>query len=193
MFSFVATNQLDSALSEAQRAAQIDPMAMSYNVGWMLQAAGRHTEAVAELQKTLALDSTNVNALSRIAPSLVALGRCDDALRAITPLHAERYSFNGMTIGYVLASCNRRAEARIHDFSRSSPGCGFPDPLTASHLRGGTERKPNAPRLPLMPGGVGRNGQRNGQQERTVPASATFLDRFANPSDESVVNGLISL
>lgn len=45
MFSFVATNQLDSALSEAQRAAQIDPMAMSYNVGWMLQAAGRHTEA----------------------------------------------------------------------------------------------------------------------------------------------------
>jgi serine/threonine-protein kinase len=112
MFSFVATNQLDSALSEGQRAAQIDPMAMSANVGWMLQVAGRHTEAVAELEKTLALDSTNVVALARIAPSLVALGRCDDALRAITSLHALRYSLHGMTIGYVLASCNRRLEAR---------------------------------------------------------------------------------
>ena len=69
MFSFVATNQLDSALSEGQRAAQIDPMAMSANVGWMLQAAGRHEEAVAELEKTIALDSTNSTALSRIAPS----------------------------------------------------------------------------------------------------------------------------
>lgn len=112
MFSFVATNQLDSALSEGQRAAQIDPMRMGANVGWMLQAAGRHTEAVAELEKTIALDSTNSIALSRIAISLVALGRCDDALRAIAPLHDLRYSFDGMSIGYVLASCNRQAEAR---------------------------------------------------------------------------------
>ena len=43
---------------------------------------------------------------------LTGAGFCDDALRAITFLHAVRYSLYGMTNGYVLASCNRDAEAR---------------------------------------------------------------------------------
>ena len=138
MFSFVATNQLDSALSEAHRATQIDPMAMSGNVGWMLQASGRHVEAVAELEKTLALDSLNLNALSRIAPSLVALGRCDDALRAIVPLHPVRYGLYGMTIGYVLASCNKTAEARavVADLERQSSALPLAPLLLAAAYSG---------------------------------------------------------
>jgi serine/threonine-protein kinase len=112
-FSFVAARQLDSALGEARRATAIDASVFSgIAVGWMLQAAGHHKEAVAEFQKVLALDSTNVPAQSRIAPSLVALGRCDEALHAITFLQDVRYRFNGISIGYVLASCNRQPEAR---------------------------------------------------------------------------------
>ena len=85
---------------------------MGIAVGWMFQAAGRHKEAVAEFQKVLAQDSTNIPARSRITPSWVALGRCDSALHAITFLRAARYRFNGLPIGYVLASCNRQADAR---------------------------------------------------------------------------------
>ena len=112
-FYFIAAGQLDSALDEARRGTAIDPSgAMGIAVGWMLQAAGRHKEAVAEFQKVLAQDSTNIPARSRIAPSWVALGRCDSALHAITFLRAARYRFNGLPIGYVLASCNRQADAR---------------------------------------------------------------------------------
>jgi TolB-like protein len=113
IFYFLAAGQVDSALMAARRGMAIDPSgAMGIVVGWMLQAGGNHKEAVAEFQRVLALDSTNVPAQARMAPSLVALGRCDEALHAITFLHSVRYRLNGIPIGYVLAKCNRPAEAR---------------------------------------------------------------------------------
>jgi TolB-like protein/thioredoxin-like negative regulator of GroEL len=109
---FVAVNQLDSALSEARRAAQIDPIANTVVVGRMLAEAGRHEEALEEFQKALAMDPTRVDFQARIATSSVMLGRCDEALRAVAKMHAIAYTFDGMTIGYVLAVCNRKDEAR---------------------------------------------------------------------------------
>jgi eukaryotic-like serine/threonine-protein kinase len=113
-YYYLAFNQLDSALSEAQRATALDPLSpiASAQVGRMLQLSGRHLEALASLNKTLALDSAFAITHARIATSSAALGRCDDALREITWLRAIANSFEGMNLGYVLGKCHRTVEAR---------------------------------------------------------------------------------
>jgi serine/threonine-protein kinase len=140
---FVAVNQLDSALSEAQRGAEIDPLSiiMRVRVATMLQYAGRQVEAIAALQTTLALDSTYYLALSRMAISSVAVNRCDDALRAITGVHDILVT---SYVGYVLASCHRQAEARAlaSDLERhSSQRPAVPLELAATYAALGEKDK----------------------------------------------------
>jgi serine/threonine-protein kinase len=113
-YVYLAFNQLDSAVIAVRQGAEIEPMSvvMSAQVGRMLLLAGRHVDALVAFQKTLALDSTSAWVHAQMAAALVALNRCDDALRELPWLRYFMHTFEGVSLGYLLASCQRETTAR---------------------------------------------------------------------------------
>jgi Flp pilus assembly protein TadD len=71
------------ALREVKLAQDLDPFSLvvNTNVAWVLQVAGRHSEALEQLRRTLALDSTYVQAHMRLSGVLEHFGQFDAARR----------------------------------------------------------------------------------------------------------------
>jgi tetratricopeptide (TPR) repeat protein len=63
-------------------ARELDPFSLivNTNVATILDYAGRHEDAIAQLRKTLAIDSTYVQARWRLADALASAGRFTEAL-----------------------------------------------------------------------------------------------------------------
>jgi Flp pilus assembly protein TadD len=69
------------AIEQVNAARELDPFSsiINTNVGWILDEAGRHEDAIVQLRKTLALDSTYVQARMRLAGALLSAGHLDQA------------------------------------------------------------------------------------------------------------------
>jgi tetratricopeptide (TPR) repeat protein len=74
--------RMKEALEQVYAARELDPFSLivNTNVGWVLNNAGRHDDAIAHLRQTLALDSEYVQARWRLAAALTAAGRYVEAL-----------------------------------------------------------------------------------------------------------------
>lgn len=74
--------RMKEALEQVFAARDLDPFSLivNTNVGWVLDRAGHHDEAVVQLQQTLALDSTYVQAQWRFAGALMDAGRLAEAI-----------------------------------------------------------------------------------------------------------------
>jgi len=83
-------------------------------VAWILDNAGRHEDAIAQLRKTLAIDSTYVQARWRLAGSLESAGRfteaLDEANRLVTLSDSSSQALS--LLAAIDARAGRRDEAR---------------------------------------------------------------------------------
>jgi serine/threonine-protein kinase len=79
----MSRRRLDEALQQVRLAQELDPFSLiiNSNVGWILTIAGHDVEAIEQLRWTLTLDSTYVQAHTRLIDPLDALGRFDEARR----------------------------------------------------------------------------------------------------------------
>jgi len=77
----MSRRRLDEALHHARLAQVLDPFSLivNSNIAWVLTVAGRNAEAINQLRYTLTLDSTYVQAHSRLIGPLGALSRFDEA------------------------------------------------------------------------------------------------------------------
>lgn len=73
----MSRRRFDEALREVPAARDLAPFSpvTNSNVGWVLQNAGRHAEAIAQLERTLELDPDYPQAHMRLADSLAATGQ----------------------------------------------------------------------------------------------------------------------
>lgn len=103
------------AVEEAQRARELDPLSVILNarLGTILFLARRYEEAIAQLRKTLELDSTAAMVHAELARAAVQLGRCPDALAAIRFIPASFANFEAGFVGHAYAACGYRAQALL--------------------------------------------------------------------------------
>ena len=108
--------RMAESLEQVYAARDLDPFSLvvNTNVGWVLDAAGRHEAAVAHLRQTVALDSEYVQARIRLAHALLRAGHLAESLAEASRLVAVTDS--SVPALAVLASTSahvgRRAEAR---------------------------------------------------------------------------------
>ncbi len=108
--------RMKEALEQATIARDLDPFSLivNTNLAWVLDNAGRHEDAIAQLIQTLALDSTYVQAHWRLADALTSDGRFTDALdegnRFVTLSDSSSPALAQLAITY--ARAGRRHEAR---------------------------------------------------------------------------------
>jgi len=108
--------RMKEALEHVTAARVLDPFSLivNTNVGWVLDRAGRHEDAIAQLTQTLALDSTYVQARWRLAGVLASAGRFTEALnegnRVVTLSDSSAPALELLAI--IDARAGRRAEAR---------------------------------------------------------------------------------
>ncbi len=113
------------AILEAQQARQLDPLSplISTRVGTMFYLARRYGEAVAQLHRSLELDSLNPLTHAVLAQAYLQQRRCDLALgegRFIPPAFP---NYEGaIATGYAKSVCGRRSEAIgiLRDFEERS-------------------------------------------------------------------------
>jgi serine/threonine-protein kinase len=79
----MSRGRFDEALAQVYLARDLDPFSLiiNTNIGWVLSVAHRPLDAIAQLRQTLALDSTYVQAHTRLIDPLVALRQFDAARR----------------------------------------------------------------------------------------------------------------
>lgn len=78
----MSRKRMPEAVQQALIARDVDPFSLivNTNVGWVLDFAGRHEDAVRQLRQTIALDSTYVQAHWRLADALMHAGRLSEAV-----------------------------------------------------------------------------------------------------------------
>ena len=78
----MSRQRMPEALAQVFAARELDPFSLivNTNVGWVLDRAGRHDDAIAQFKRTLALDSNYVHARWRLADALVHVGRKREAI-----------------------------------------------------------------------------------------------------------------
>jgi TolB-like protein/Tfp pilus assembly protein PilF len=112
----MSRRRLDEALHQVKLAQELDPFSLivNSNVGWVLTMAGRNAEAIAQLRQTLTLDSTYVQAHTRLIAPLEALRRFDEARReAETVVRLTGGSTSAIAgLAAVEAAAGRTADAR---------------------------------------------------------------------------------
>jgi TolB-like protein/tetratricopeptide (TPR) repeat protein/tRNA A-37 threonylcarbamoyl transferase component Bud32 len=74
--------RMKEALEQVFMARDLDPFSLivNTNVGWVLDRAGRHEDAIVQFEKTLALDSTYTQARWRLADALMNAGHVTEAI-----------------------------------------------------------------------------------------------------------------
>jgi len=74
--------RMKEALEQVFVARELDPFSLivNTNVGWVLDRSGRHEDAIMQLEGTLALDSTYIQARWRLADALMNAGRVAEAI-----------------------------------------------------------------------------------------------------------------
>jgi tetratricopeptide (TPR) repeat protein len=74
--------RMKEALEQVFMARDLDPFSLivNTNVGWVLDRAGRHEDAIVQFEKTLALDSTYTQARWRLADALMNAGHVSEAI-----------------------------------------------------------------------------------------------------------------
>jgi tetratricopeptide (TPR) repeat protein len=109
----VHVGRTTEAVREAQQARELDPLSVIINtrLGTMLFFAHRYPEAIAQLRRTLELDSTNTMAHAELAQAWMAQGRCIEAVSAMRSIPRSFPNYEGFIVGYADARCGRRAEA----------------------------------------------------------------------------------
>ncbi|HTR21351.1 MAG TPA: FlgO family outer membrane protein [Gemmatimonadales bacterium] len=112
-WDYVTAGRPADALREAQAARQVDPLSVIVNtrVATMLYFARDYDGAVAQLRRTLELDSTNAIAHAELARVFLALHRCDDALAQLRFVPPTLPNYEGGVLGSALAICGHRQEA----------------------------------------------------------------------------------
>jgi TolB-like protein len=87
-----ATGRFEEAVAASKRALELDPLSVRANktYGWQLFGAGQREAGLAQLQRTLQMDSTNRTMFLDLATSYLGLGRLTEAsdyLRRFAALH----------------------------------------------------------------------------------------------------------
>jgi TolB-like protein/Tfp pilus assembly protein PilF/tRNA A-37 threonylcarbamoyl transferase component Bud32 len=77
----MSRSRMKEAIDQVDAARELDPFSLviNTNVGWVLDFAGRHDDAVTQLRQTLALDSEYVQARWRLALALLSSKRLEEA------------------------------------------------------------------------------------------------------------------
>jgi tetratricopeptide (TPR) repeat protein/predicted Ser/Thr protein kinase len=77
----MSRGDLEQAMAHAQAARQLDPYSLivNTNIGWIHSHAGRHEEAIRQLEWTLGLDSMYLHARMRLIHPLRVLGQVEQA------------------------------------------------------------------------------------------------------------------
>jgi len=78
----MSRSRMTEAVQQALVARDLDPFSLiiNTNVGWVLDFAGRHEDAVRQLQQTIVLDSGYVQARWRLTDALMHAGRLSEAV-----------------------------------------------------------------------------------------------------------------
>jgi tetratricopeptide (TPR) repeat protein len=78
----MSRSRMKDAIDQVFAGRDLDPFSLivNTNVGWVLERAGRHEEAIAHLRQTVALDSEYVQARWRLSGALTSAGRFAEAL-----------------------------------------------------------------------------------------------------------------
>ena len=112
----MSRRRFDESLRQAYAARDLDPFSLivNSNIGWILNYAGRHEEAVAHLMRTVALDPEYPQARWRLAGALASAGRYDESLAQLDEvLRLTNRSPSSLTmLANVYARAGRKAEAR---------------------------------------------------------------------------------
>ncbi|HEY0242039.1 MAG TPA: protein kinase [Gemmatimonadaceae bacterium] len=109
----LATDSIDEGMREARQALALEPFSVLINTRMVsfLYYARKYDEAVKQAQTTIELDSTFFHLEVERARVLVHLGRCDDALRAISRAPEQTGAMTQGIKGWTLARCGRHADA----------------------------------------------------------------------------------
>src|SRR5437660_1064931 len=112
------------AVREIQLAQQSDPLSVIVNprVAGLLYYNHQYDQALAQLHRTLELDSTNVITHAELARTYLAQHRCAEALAELRFIPTGFTNYEAGVTGYVPASCGRRADAlrALHDMEARS-------------------------------------------------------------------------
>jgi eukaryotic-like serine/threonine-protein kinase len=81
----MSRSRMKEAIEQVLAARDLDPFSLivNTNVGWVLDRAGRHDDAVAQLRQTIAMDSDYVQGRWRLASALMSAGRFTEALEHV--------------------------------------------------------------------------------------------------------------
>jgi TolB-like protein/Tfp pilus assembly protein PilF len=100
----MSRNRMKEALEQVFVARELDPFSLviNTNVGWVLTLAGRTQESIALLTRTLELDSTYIQARSRLVDALTMAGMYAAALeqaeRVVTLSHRSPHALKNLAV-----------------------------------------------------------------------------------------------
>jgi TolB-like protein/Flp pilus assembly protein TadD len=108
--------RFDESLRQAYAARDLDPFSLivNTNIGWILDFAGRHKEAVDHLMHTVALDPEYPQARWRLAGALASAGRFDESLEHMNEVLrlTKRSPASLSMLATIYARAGRTQEAR---------------------------------------------------------------------------------
>jgi ABC-type polysaccharide/polyol phosphate export permease/lipopolysaccharide biosynthesis regulator YciM len=80
--AFAAAGQLDRAIFHGLRACEIEPdmFELAFHAGSLLEAAGRHADAVGQFARAARIDPVNADALRRLSAAAASLGQPQKAI-----------------------------------------------------------------------------------------------------------------
>ncbi len=137
----MSRRRFDESLRQAYAARDLDPFSLivNTNIGWILNFAGRPTEAVDHLTWTVALDPEYPQARMRLADALTVSGRYDESLAQLEEVLrvTNRSPSNVSTVAVVYARAGRTEEARaiLRELLATAQGQYVP-PFTISVVYG---------------------------------------------------------
>jgi len=110
---FMAMDSLDASVREARIALALDPFLPLTNTRLvsLLFYSRRYDEAMRQVQKTIELDSTFFQIHIERTRVLVELGRCDEALEALSRVPHQTPAMLQGVRGYTFAKCGRPRDA----------------------------------------------------------------------------------
>jgi serine/threonine-protein kinase len=125
----MSRNRMSESVQQVSIARDLDPFSLivNTNVGWVLDAAGRHADAVRQLRAAIVLDSTYVQAHFRLADALVHTGRVDEGIaegqRLLAMSNRSASALSLVATAYARAGDSSSARALLHELlARSDSG-----------------------------------------------------------------------